>query len=201
MSLANIPLEKHSNQRSGLEEYIQAPDKTTISPAKGLKKYLFTQERIGKGGKPFTVYKLETMDGSELPEEHQNDAHKNGLYGKPVNDPRITPVGKILRKYWIDETPQLFINILYCWNMRLIGTRPLTQQDFNRLPPEHQKKRIKHKPGIIGIVYAYPVKGWDERVKIEDRYLDEKEKHPIWTDIKYLFKVAYNIIIKGARGI
>lgn len=100
---------------------------------------IFTQERAGENGQPFTFYKFRTM---------KTDSDPFGASPKSDSDDRLTKVGKFLREYSLDELPQLF-NILK-GDMSLVGPRPLyvTQiQEWN----QRQKKRLLVKPGLTGL--------------------------------------------------
>lgn len=166
-------------------------------PSYGL---LFKMERIGKNGKIFGVYKIRTMHPYA---EYLQDfiLNKNGysVTGKPANDFRITPWGKILRRYWLDELPQLF-NLLK-GDMKLIGVRPVSKRYFNDIPDYMKNLRIKHKPGCIPPYVFLNKKNDKESVlEAEKLYLIEKEKHPYTTDIKSFFKAFWMIIFKQKRS-
>lgn len=164
-----------------------------------LEKIFFAQARVGKGKKIFKCYKLRTMNGQRLALEDYADGISNGAHGKFENDPRITRVGKVLRKYWIDELPQ-FINVLK-GDMKLVGVRPLSRRDYLMLPHDWKDARAFYKPGMIGAVYADKADGHVEKIASEKRYLRQYAEKPLRTDIKYFFKAMYNILIKGTRGV
>ncbi|NJK98371.1 MAG: sugar transferase, partial [Bacteroidales bacterium] len=105
----------------------------------------FKMSRVGKGGKLIGVYKLRTMH--PYSEYIQNFVVKLNGYdkaGKPRNDFRVTGWGKLFRKIWVDELPQL-LNVLK-GELGIVGVRPLSQFRFNQLPEDVQKERIKFKP-------------------------------------------------------
>lgn len=116
---------------------------------------LFKQKRIGLGGKKFDVWKFRTMVPNAeavLLETLKHDvALRNEWkqHSKLRNDPRITRIGKILRKTSLDEIPQL-INVL-CGEMSLVGPRPLPAYHHEQLPADVRKLREKVKPGITGL--------------------------------------------------
>jgi len=162
---------------------------------------LLVQERIGKDGVPFGCYKLRTMDPtvSVSPDELNQ---RRGKWGKIEDDPRVTLLGKFLRRYWIDETPQI-VNILR-GEMRFIGIRPFMREHFERRPPDLREEIVKYKPGLIGVTYAEDgnkIYGWERAMEAERRYLERKQEHPILTDVVYFARVMYNIVFYGARGI
>lgn len=125
---------------------------------------------------------------------------KNNLKkgGKLKNDFRISNVGKLLRKYWIDELPMV-LNFLK-GDMKLIGGRPLSSHYFSLYTKELQEKRIKFKPGLIPPFYADMPETLEEIIASEMKYLTAYERNPILTDLNYLFKIIKNIVVKGKRS-
>ena len=112
-------------------------------------------------------------------------------------DYRITSWGKIFRKYFLDEIPQI-----YNWlkgDLNLVGIRALSEHYFSLYPDDLKQKRINFKPGLIPPYYADLPESFDEIVNSEREYLLQKEKSPILTDIKYFFKASSNILL-GARS-
>lgn len=112
----------------------------------------FRQSRVGLKGKQFKMWKFRTMikDADKLQKqlEEQNEV-KDGLLFKIKEDPRITKIGKILRRYSIDELPQLF-NVLL-GQMSLVGPRPLPLRDVEKFSQEHHFLRHEILPGITGL--------------------------------------------------
>mgnify|MGYP003586451799 FL=1 len=111
--------------------------------------FFYTQERVGKNGMPFTIYKLRTM---------VQDAEKNGAVFATANDNRITPFGKFLRKTRLDELPQ-FINVLK-GDMAVIGPRPERPVFVNEISATIPLYQTRHviKPGLTGwaqVNYSY----------------------------------------------
>lgn len=109
---------------------------------------VFRQRRVGFRCNPFEIYKFRTMmDGAHLKEK---ELGLSGLaFVKLKNDPRVTPIGKFLRKYSLDELPQLF-NVLE-GTMSLVGPRPLREQDVEKLPRRSTHRRFAAPPGITGL--------------------------------------------------
>jgi exopolysaccharide biosynthesis polyprenyl glycosylphosphotransferase len=109
---------------------------------------LFRQKRIGRGGQPFTIYKFRSMvDGADKLKGTLRDGHQpEGLF-KLANDPRITKVGRFLRKSYLDELPQLF-NVLR-GEMSLVGPRPLIESEDSLLQG-HDRHRSRLNPGMTG---------------------------------------------------
>ena len=160
---------------------------------------LFKMKRIGKDGKEILVYKLRTMvPFSEYLQEAFINKNRLAKGGKINNDSRITPVGRILRKYWIDEIPNLF-NLLK-GEMKLVGVRPISKSYFNLYTPELQKLRLKVKPGIIPPFYADLPETLEGIEQSEKKYIESYLKNPIQTDIKYFIASFKNIIFKKIRS-
>ena len=123
---------------------------TSVGPA------LFQQQRVGRGGKTFTMYKFRTMRtgvGDEMLREliaaelRGEDTSVDGSY-KLDSDPRVTPIGAFLRKTSLDELPQL-INVLF-GDMSLVGPRPCLEWEARMFPTEFQP-RFSVRPGITGL--------------------------------------------------
>ncbi len=110
----------------------------------------FSQNRVGKNGRIFKIYKIRSMyvDAEERKKELMAQNEMNGLMFKMTNDPRITKVGKFLRDTSLDEFPQFF-NVL-TGDMSMVGTRPPTEDEFKQYE-YHHKKRLLLKPGITGM--------------------------------------------------
>jgi lipopolysaccharide/colanic/teichoic acid biosynthesis glycosyltransferase len=155
--------------------------------------------RIGKNGKRINVYKFRTMfPYSEYLQEYIHKKNKLDKGGKFKNDYRITKAGKFMRKFWIDELPMIF-NLLKS-DIKLVGVRPLSEHYLNLYDKELIKKRLKTKPGLLPPYYADMPKGLKEIQESELNYLNCYFKTPILTDIKYFFKICYNILFKKQRS-
>lgn len=155
--------------------------------------------RVGYNKKLIKIHKFRTMHPySEFLQKDIYEENELDTSGKFKNDFRITSWGKIMRKFWIDELPQI-----YDWiqgRVNLIGVRALSEQYFSLYPKELQDLRTKFKPGIIPPYYVDLPKDLDEICKSEERYLNQKAIAPLKTDIKYGLKALINIIFKGARS-
>lgn len=155
--------------------------------------------RYGKDGKLFKVYKMRTMHAySEYIQEYvykQNNLQEGGKF---KDDFRITTIGRIMRKLWIDELPML-INVIK-GEMKIVGVRPLSKHYFNLYTEELRNKRIKYKPGLIPPFYADLPKTLEEIMDSEMRYLQSYDKSPFLTDWRYFWKAMHNIFIKKARS-
>jgi lipopolysaccharide/colanic/teichoic acid biosynthesis glycosyltransferase len=135
---------------------------------------LFRQERTGYRGRPFTIYKLRTMtDGAALLQDELHSQDSGRVFFKVHNDPRITPVGRILRRTSIDELPQLF-NVVR-GDMSLIGPRPLSATESERLVWPRDRRRFAVPPGITGLwqVSGRSLLPDEERVQLDVRYVEQ----------------------------
>ena len=161
---------------------------------------LFKMRRVGKNGKIIGVYKFRTMHPySEYLQDYVLKLNGYSDSGKLANDFRLVPYGKFLRRYWIDEIPQL-INLIK-GELKLVGVRPVSQRYFQDIPKEIQELRLTQKPGCIPPYVALNRMGSVESVlDSEKEYLKAKIKKPYSTDTKYFFKAIYNILFKGKRS-
>lgn len=149
---------------------------------------LFKQERLGKNGEEFTIFKFRTMvvNAEEI---------GDGLRIKSESDTRITKIGKVLRKTSLDELPQL-INVLI-GQMSLVGPRPpVTYHPYDGYVnyPDWAKKRFTMRPGITGLAQVTVRNSvtWDERIIVDSEYIDSFN---VWVDIRILFKTIQKIFI------
>jgi lipopolysaccharide/colanic/teichoic acid biosynthesis glycosyltransferase len=108
----------------------------------------FSQDRVGLKRKKFKMHKFRTMriDAEDLVKDLEDQNEVNGAAFKMTNDPRVTKVGRILRKLSLDELPQFFDVLL--GNMSLVGPRPLPMRDVERFDKSWQKRRFGVKPGL-----------------------------------------------------
>jgi lipopolysaccharide/colanic/teichoic acid biosynthesis glycosyltransferase len=156
-------------------------------------------KRIGKNRKKFNVYKLRTMHPfSEYLQEYVYNQNSLQEGGKIKDDFRISPEGRLFRKFWIDEIPMIF-NILK-GDMKLVGVRPLSSHFFNLYDEELQGLRTQFKPGFIPPFYADLPKTMDEIMASEKKYLNQYKNSPFKTDVKYFFIAFKNVLFKGARS-
>ena len=160
---------------------------------------LIKLRRIGKNGKIIYVYKFRTMHPfAEYLQEYVYNKSDLQEGGKFKDDFRVTTLGKIFRKFWLDEFP-MFIN-LFKGEMKLFGVRPLSEHYYSLYSKELQEKRIKYKPGLIPPFYVDMPKSLEEIEASEMKYLNAYEKHPFRTDWKYFWKAVWNILFKRARS-
>lgn len=140
----------------------------------------FFQERPGKDGKIFKVIKFKSMTD-------EKDAEGNLL----PNEQRVTKIGKFIRKFSIDELPQLF-NVLK-GDMSLIGPRPLVPRYLALYSPE-QARRHEVRPGITGWAQVHGRNNisWTEKFKLDVWYVDHCS---LWVDIKIIFTTIKNVLL------
>lgn len=156
-------------------------------------------KRIGKDGKFFYVYKMRTMHPfSEYLQEYVYTQNSLEIGGKFKNDFRVNTLGKIMRKFWIDELP-MFINV-FKGEMKIVGVRPLSSHYFDLYSDELKQKRIKYKPGLVPPFYVDMPDTLEEIMESELRYLEAYEKSPFKTDFRYFFLAWKNILFKKARS-
>lgn len=161
---------------------------------------IFSQERIGKNGRTFRMYKFRSMyqDAEERKKEllEQNEMEGGKMF-KIKDDPRITHVGRFIRKYSIDEFPQ-FVNVLK-GDMSLVGTRPPTPDEFRQYDSYH-KRRLSMKPGITGMWQVSgrsDIKDFEEVVKLDCEYIDNWS---LLLDLKIILKTIVQVFRhKGAQ--
>ena len=111
---------------------------------------IFVQRRIGLNALEFDMYKLRTMvDGADKLEEELSEQNGGRTFLKILTDPLTTRVGRLLRKYSLDELPQLY-NVLR-GDMSLVGPRPLLRCEFSKFPRSTQMRRFIAKPGLTGL--------------------------------------------------
>ncbi len=156
---------------------------------------IFRQTRIGKNGRRFSIYKFRSMymDAEERKKELLAQNEMDGLMFKIKDDPRITRVGRFLRKTSLDEFPQFF-NVL-AGDMSLVGTRPPTEDEFLQYS-EHHKRRLSLKPGITGMWQVSGrsnITNFEDVVNLDLEYIDHWS---IWLDIKLIFQTIYVVLFQ-----
>lgn len=133
----------------------------------------FSQTRAGLDGRPFTMWKLRSMvvDAEARRDELLAQSDRDGLMFKMHADPRITPVGKVLRRFSIDELPQLW-NVVR-GDMSLVGPRPPLMSEYENYH-DAVNRRLRVKPGLTGLwqVSGRADLSWDQSVNLDLRYVD-----------------------------
>ena len=148
----------------------------------------FRQQRSGLNGAPFNIFKFRTMMTNAEQFQHELAAmnEMSGPVFKVTNDPRITPIGKFLRKYSLDELPQLF-NVLR-GEMSLVGPRPLPVDEVKRFNDVAHRRRLSVKPGLTCLWQVSgrnKISDFKEWVRLDLEYIDNWS---IWLDIIILFR-------------
>ncbi|RZI85376.1 MAG: sugar transferase [Rubrivivax sp.] len=164
----------------------------------------FVQQRVGRGGQPFGLYKFATM--------LKNSPNLGTGTVTVKNDPRVLPLGRFLRKTKINELPQL-LNI-FRGDMSVIGPRPQTQRCFDAFPPQSQAAITKVRPGLSGIgsivfrdeeelmhASAQPERFYDEVImpykgRLEEWYVAHQG---LWTYLAAIFTTAWVVIFPKSR--
>jgi exopolysaccharide biosynthesis polyprenyl glycosylphosphotransferase len=160
----------------------------------------FRQKRAGLNGKPFTMFKFRTMvsNAEQLKQELESLNEMSGPVFKVTNDPRVTKVGHLLRKFSLDEFPQLF-NVLI-GDMSLVGPRPLPVEEVNRFDDLAHRRRLSVKPGLTCLWQVggrNEVSDFKEWVRLDLEYIDHWS---LWLDIKILWLTIPVVLLgKGAR--
>jgi lipopolysaccharide/colanic/teichoic acid biosynthesis glycosyltransferase len=156
---------------------------------------IFRQRRIGFRANQFDMYKFRTMyDGSHL-KERELAATTDSSFLKIRNDPRITPIGHFLRKYSLDELPQLF-NVLE-GTMSLVGPRPLLLSDLGRLPRRSPLGRFAMPPGLTGL---WQVSGRSDCSELQRMRLDREyvDRWSLSLDFQILLRTI--AVVMSGRG-
>jgi len=156
-------------------------------------------ERVGLDGQIIRAHKVRTMyPFSEFLQKRVFDDNALGQTGKFAGDPRITGYGRFLRKYWVDEVPQ----ILDWWrgDLKLVGLRAISLHYFSLYPPDFQALYVTVKPGLVPPIFSESTAGFEEILAVERAYLESYRSHPVRTDVRYLWKTVHDIVFKGIRS-
>jgi exopolysaccharide biosynthesis polyprenyl glycosylphosphotransferase len=157
---------------------------------------MFSQERVGYKGKSFKMYKFRSMvtNAEALLGKLKDKNEMSGPMFKIKDDPRITRVGKFIRRTSIDELPQLF-NVLI-GNMSLVGPRPNLPREVIEFSPYHRQKLLV-KPGITCFwqVMGRNKIGFEDWMELDIKYVKERN---LWIDIKLIFKTFF--VLFGDRN-
>ena len=134
---------------------------------------IFRQRRVGRDGRTFVMWKFRTMstDAGAVRETLSDQNDCDGVIFKMRADPRVTRLGRVLRRYSLDELPQL-VNVLR-GHMSLVGPRPALPQEVSRYTVD-PSRRLVVKPGVTGLwqVSGRSDLSWDESVRLDLRYVD-----------------------------
>lgn len=157
----------------------------------------FSQERVGRNGRRFRIYKFRSMymDAEERKKELMAQNKMDGLMFKMDDDPRILPIGKFIRRISVDELPQS-LNILK-GDMSLVGTRPPTVDEYEQYELHH-KRRLAAKPGLTGMWQVSgrsDITDFEEVVKLDTEYISN---FSLGLYMKILFKTV--AVVVGKKG-
>lgn len=150
---------------------------------------IFSQERVGINGEKFNMYKFRSMvvNAEELKKKLQHQNEMSGPMFKIKDDPRITKIGKFIRKTSIDELPQL-LNVLN-GDMSLVGPRPSLPDEVKEFE-SWMLERLEVKPGLTCYwqVMGRNQIGFEDWMKLDVKYVKERS---VWLDIKLIFKTFF----------
>jgi lipopolysaccharide/colanic/teichoic acid biosynthesis glycosyltransferase len=155
---------------------------------------IYRSVRPGMAGRPFRCFKFRTMreHADQVQDDLESLNEKSGALFKIRRDPRLTPIGGFLRRYSLDELPQL-VNVVR-GEMSLVGPRPLPMRDFERLEEWH-KKRYLVLPGITGLwqVSGRSELDFDDLVRLDFLYL---ERWSVLLDLQILLKTIPAVLTR-----
>ena len=163
--------------------------------------FLFKQLRIGKDKKPFWIYKIRTMveDAEKLKEKFRHLNQADGPVFKIYNDPRFTPIGRIIARFGLDELPQL-INVVK-GEMNFVGPRPFPIDEAKKIPKKYEI-RFSVKPGIFSSWVASGAFHNNFKKWMELDLMDVKNKS-FWYDLKIIIKsveFVLRLVIKNIKN-
>ncbi|MFV1995766.1 MAG: sugar transferase [Verrucomicrobiales bacterium] len=155
--------------------------------------------KVGLDGRPMYLHKLRTMyPFSEFIQEKIYEDHGLSETGKFKNDFRLTDYGRFLRRYWLDEIPQIFD-----WlrgEIKLVGMRATSPQFLSLYPKRLYDLYIQTKPGLIPPIFDASTDGFEDIVRIELAYLTAYQRRPVMADVRYFFKTLHDIFVRGVRS-
>ena len=153
----------------------------------------YSSERVGEGGRLFRCHKFRTMvrNADSLRHEIAHLNEREGILFKISKDPRVTPLGTMLRKYSLDELPQLF-NVLR-GEMSLVGPRPPLSSEVDQYEPHHLR-RLSVMPGMTGLwqVEARSNPSFDSYIALDCKYADDWS---LWLDLKILARTLRVVLL------
>jgi lipopolysaccharide/colanic/teichoic acid biosynthesis glycosyltransferase len=153
----------------------------------------YRQTRIGRDGRPFTMWKIRTMvsDADQRRDDILDQTDRDGLMFKMRRDPRVTAVGRVLRRYSLDELPQLW-NVV-AGSMSLVGPRPPLPIEYRQYH-DQVHRRLRVKPGITGLwqVSGRADLSWDDSIRLDLRYVDNWS---IALDLQILWKTLRAVVM------
>lgn len=156
---------------------------------------VFVQRRIGFRCNEFGMYKFRTMIADAEAQQERLAEEQGSAFFKLQNDPRVTPVGRVLRRFSLDELPQLF-NVLE-GTMSLVGPRPLLITDLEKFPLRGQMRRFSVRPGMTGLwqVSGRSLTTEQQRMELDREYVN---RWSIWLDVTILLRTV--MVVLTGRG-
>lgn len=159
---------------------------------------LYSQVRLGKKQRKFRMYKFRSMyvDADERLKDLLKYNEVDGAMFKMKDDPRVTSVGRVIRKYSIDELPQLW-NV-FKGDMALVGPRPSLEREVEQYS-DYDMQRLLVKPGCTGLwqVGDRNAVGFDDMVQLDIKYI---RSIGVWQDIIIMFKTVYIMIVPNTTS-
>jgi lipopolysaccharide/colanic/teichoic acid biosynthesis glycosyltransferase len=156
-------------------------------------------EKVGLDGEIIRTHKIRTMfPFSEFLQKRIFEDHGLAATGKFADDFRLTEYGRFLRKYWLDELPQILD-----WlrgDVKLVGMRATSPHFLSLYPQKLYDLYIQIKPGLIPPIFDENTNGFDQIVEVELTYLQSYWEKPIRTDIRYFMQTFTDIVFRGIRS-
>lgn len=156
-------------------------------------------EKVGLDGRPLRLHKVRTMfPFSEFLQKRVFEENGLAPSGKFANDFRLTEFGRFLRRFWVDELPQL-----WDWlrgDIKLVGIRATSRHFLSLYPPAFIRLYIQIKPGLVPPLFDSTVNSLDQIIAVEQDYLVRYWKNPFWTDARYLVGTIRDIVLRGVRS-
>ena len=156
-------------------------------------------EKVGLDGEIIRMHKIRTMyPFSEFLQRRLFQDHGLTSTGKFANDFRLTAYGRFLRKYWLDELPQIFD-----WlrgDIKLVGIRATSRHFLSLYPREFIDLYVQIKPGLIPPIFDDSTNGFEQIIDVERAYLDRYWDQPFRTDVQYLIQTFTDIVFRGIRS-
>lgn len=198
--LAFYGIDVIEESRQGGKAYILARRVTSPVTNKRPSYYpIVALEKVGLDGGIIHMHKIRSMyPFSEFIQKRIFEDHGLTSTGKFSDDFRLTDYGKFIRKYWLDELPQIFD-----WlrgDIKLVGIRATSQHFLSLYSTEFYNLYIQVKPGLIPPIFDDSIEGFEDIVEVELKYLESYMDKPIKTDINYLMQTFTDIVFRGVRS-
>jgi len=156
-------------------------------------------EKIGLDGRTMRIHKVRSMyPFSEFLQKRIFEEHGLASTGKFQNDFRLTDYGKFIRRYWLDELPQI-----WDWlrgEIKLVGMRATSRQFLGLYPQELYDLYVQTKPGLVPPIFDERTGGFEQIVEVEMTYLRKYRDRPLRTDLEYFWRTFSDIVFRGIRS-